>query len=230
MEPRDIEDCPTIGRLETAVTDTLRALGAAKAACAFTWRDRAYPLYPFEAASVAAAVTSRRAEFSAGRHAARRALELLGAPAAEIPMGALGEPVWPSGFGGSICHDGRFAGALAHMPDETAQSLSLDLIDRSDLAPYAAAMEHLRAPGEPDRTGGSEREAARVFGAKEAAVKIASPALNRLIDPTRIEAIASTNGFAVRILGSALLVDVRIVEIDRAIVAIGLRRPDRRVG
>ncbi|MCO1334526.1 4'-phosphopantetheinyl transferase superfamily protein [Microbulbifer sp. OS29] len=50
------------------------------------------------------AVTSRRAEFLAGRSCAHYALQKLGIPVAEIPIGANRCPVWPPGIRASITH------------------------------------------------------------------------------------------------------------------------------
>ncbi len=61
-----------------------------------------YPLLPGEA--LPGAIPSRGREFSAGRHAARTALALLGLPSCPIPQGDDRAPVWPSGISGSITH------------------------------------------------------------------------------------------------------------------------------
>ncbi|MGV1008348.1 MAG: 4'-phosphopantetheinyl transferase family protein [Dermatophilaceae bacterium] len=79
-----------------------------------TWREPlsdALQAYPEEAASVARAVPSRRAEFAAGRACARRALAHLGYPPAPILRGPRGEPGWPPGVVGSITHTSGYAAA-----------------------------------------------------------------------------------------------------------------------
>jgi 4'-phosphopantetheinyl transferase EntD len=50
------------------------------------------------------AVRQRRSEFAAGRWAARHAMQMLGLPALDVPMGADRAPIWPLGLAGSISH------------------------------------------------------------------------------------------------------------------------------
>ncbi len=61
---------------------------------------------PFsEEASLAAMMQGhRKREFLTGRRAAREALVLSGGQACAIPQGTRGEPLWPTGFTGSITH------------------------------------------------------------------------------------------------------------------------------
>jgi 4'-phosphopantetheinyl transferase EntD len=66
-------------------------------------------LYPTESAAIENAVAKRRREFAAGRVCARNAMVRLGIQACPIPVGAMGEPVWPDGVKGSITHDGGYA-------------------------------------------------------------------------------------------------------------------------
>ena len=61
-------------------------------------------LYDAEKAVVAASVDKRLREFTAGRTAARTVLAKAGLPRCVIPSGQHGEPVWPTGFTGSITH------------------------------------------------------------------------------------------------------------------------------
>lgn len=72
----------------------------------FALRDpkQSYQLIGSEKAAVANAITKRKAEFSAGRDAARDALGQLGFGAVEIPVGTRRAPVWPVGICGSITH------------------------------------------------------------------------------------------------------------------------------
>jgi enterobactin synthetase component D len=93
------------------------------------------------------AAPKRRAEFLAGRHAAKLALERLGQPA---PVGRNldGTPAWPSGVTGSISHGGGIACA-AVAPQKSYQSLGIDveriLLDRDgpDVAPTVARSDEL---------------------------------------------------------------------------------------
>ncbi|MER8576980.1 4'-phosphopantetheinyl transferase superfamily protein [Mesorhizobium sp. M1409] len=54
--------------------------------------------------SLSTALPIRRAEFLAGRALAQTALQALGQPTAEIPIGSDHAPLWPSGSTGSITH------------------------------------------------------------------------------------------------------------------------------
>jgi 4'-phosphopantetheinyl transferase EntD len=87
-------------------------------ACVVTVEARHDPtdtrLFPEEEAIVERAVEKRRREFGTARMCARTALEKLGFPAAPIPTGKRGEPLWPTGVVGSITHcDGYRACAVA---------------------------------------------------------------------------------------------------------------------
>jgi 4'-phosphopantetheinyl transferase EntD len=71
-------------------------------------------LFTEEELVVERAVEKRRREFTTARVCARAALEKLGFPAAPIPTGERGEPLWPAGAVGSITHcDGYRACAVA---------------------------------------------------------------------------------------------------------------------
>lgn len=62
------------------------------------------PLWDEEAAAVARAIPKRRAEFAAGRSAARAAMAEIGIAPVAIPQGRDRAPIWPSGLAGSIAH------------------------------------------------------------------------------------------------------------------------------
>jgi 4'-phosphopantetheinyl transferase EntD len=109
--------------------------------------DDPAPLFPGEAAAVAGAVDSRRREFATGRLCAREALRALGMPAAPLPRGDGGAPVWPPGVVGSVTHCAGYRGAavarasdLASLgidaePDEPLPAGVLDLVaDEAELA------------------------------------------------------------------------------------------------
>ena len=59
--------------------------------------------------AVRRAIPKRRAEFAAGRRAARAALRALGRPEVAIPAGDDRAPQWPEGIRGAITHDGGLA-------------------------------------------------------------------------------------------------------------------------
>jgi 4'-phosphopantetheinyl transferase EntD len=78
-------------------------------------RETADPslLDPAEAICCTAFSPKRRADFTAGRLCARRALEDLGLPAAPVTINADRSPHWPPGVVGSITHTQGFCGAVA---------------------------------------------------------------------------------------------------------------------
>jgi len=65
-------------------------------------QGRDAPLWPGE--DVPGAVPARRAEFVAGRAAAREAMRGLGVAPAAVPMNPDRSPAWPHGLTGSISH------------------------------------------------------------------------------------------------------------------------------
>lgn len=72
------------------------------------------PLLPEEAPAVVKAVKKRRREFTAGRLAARAALQALGVPPVALPQEEDRTPRWPADVVGSITHTmGRCAAAVA---------------------------------------------------------------------------------------------------------------------
>ena len=95
--------------------------------CAETLGDEpvAAPLYPDEAMRVARAVPRRRREFARGRDCARRALAELGVAPGAIPVGPCREPIWPSGFVGSITHTDDYCAAVVG-PGATFAALGVD--------------------------------------------------------------------------------------------------------
>ncbi|KZY31334.1 hypothetical protein A3731_23745, partial [Roseovarius sp. HI0049] len=61
--------------------------------------------FPEEATTIAKANDKRRREFSAGRAAARQAMQNMGLPAMAIPADETRAPVWPDTVTGSISHN-----------------------------------------------------------------------------------------------------------------------------
>lgn len=81
-----------------------------------------------EAALIERAVEARRREFLTGRSCARRALARFGVPAIPILAGPNREPLWPSGFVGSITHcSGYRAAAVARQQEVLAVGIDAEL-------------------------------------------------------------------------------------------------------
>jgi enterobactin synthetase component D len=129
-------------------------------------------LLPEEMPAVARAVPTRRAEFTAGRAAARRAMQRLDLAPVAIPAAPDRSPLWPAGVTGSISHAAGFC-AVA-LSRNTNWSLGLDI---EDPAPLDADLWPVVLT--PDELMGLERlrppdrgfVAKRIFGIKEAVYK-----------------------------------------------------------
>lgn len=138
------------------------------------------PSWPQEVEAMRHAVPHRRAEFAAGRAAARAAMAAAGLPEAAIPMAEDRAPVWPIGTVGSITHSVDHALAVAAsakcaaalgidaepdrpLPDDVLS----DICDGDECSWIAGQAEPLRW-------------ARLIFVAKEAAYKCQYPASRAL--------------------------------------------------
>ena len=83
-------------------------------------------LHPDEEQFVAQARERRRAEFSAGRHLARRLAKSLGRSIACLPRGADGAPAWPKGVLASISHCEDLC-VVAMARDDRLRALGIDV-------------------------------------------------------------------------------------------------------
>lgn len=157
-------------------------------------------LFPEEMLLIAKAVPHRRAEFTAGRACAHRALAELGVAPAAILSGVQREPLWPDGVVGSITHCAGFRAAVVGRatqyrsigidaePDEPLPDGILDLVslpvERSQLK--RAVGVHL------DRV---------LFSAKESAYKAWFPVARRWLDFEEAMITLKSDGtFDVRVL------------------------------
>lgn len=118
-----LADAPLQASLRASLADLF---GAKAAVAVVPVATASAALFPEEAAAIARAVPARRAEFQAGRQAARAALLKAGAMPAAIPMRADRAPIWPTGFTGSISHSAGVAVAVAAASPPT-RALGLDL-------------------------------------------------------------------------------------------------------
>ncbi|MBO9464099.1 4'-phosphopantetheinyl transferase superfamily protein [Tropicibacter sp. R15_0] len=127
-------------------------------------------LFPEEQQAIAHAIPIRRAEFTGGRIAARKAMWALGFHPAAIPMTEDRAPAWPDGLIGSITHaddicmavvaqSDRYDGLGLDLEPDVAMDPDLvaDLCRDEDLANVPVA-EQVKLPK-------------RIFSAKEAAFK-----------------------------------------------------------
>jgi 4'-phosphopantetheinyl transferase EntD len=140
-------------------------------------------LLPGEEASLTRAIPTRRAEFAAGRRAARRAI---GDGTATIAVAADRAPVWPKGILGSIAHDDGLAIVTVA---RAGVGLGVDLTGAEDLPEETRAVI-LTAPSETRLTG---PEAKAVFAIKEAIFKALYPRVGDIFD---FDAVAVAPDFA----------------------------------
>lgn len=163
-------------------------------------------LWPAEEKAMARATPARRAEFAAGRTAARQAMRAIGALPSEIPMAADRSPIWPRGIIGSISHhDGQCVAIAARR--RAAGGLGVDLDSTVDLpgdlwSEILTTSECNWLSEQPEKTRGGL--AKQIFSAKEAAYKALYPLSGRVVgfdamtilpDPThaRFTAILQTS-------------------------------------
>lgn len=132
----------------------------------------AVELFPAEEPLVARAVPARRAEFLAGRLAARRALARMGRAGTAIPARADRSPVWPEGISGSISHAGHLAVAVV-ADARRIPVLGIDIEENTplpeDLIPEICRPEELAGQPHPATL------ARCLFSAKEALYKAQYP-------------------------------------------------------
>jgi len=96
-------------------------------------------LLPDEELLMAGATPRRRAQFAAGRDAARQAMAAMGMPVVPIGQGTQGEPLFPAELRGSISHTHEHAVAVVGLADDYC-SLGVDLDDARPLGDAAAAV------------------------------------------------------------------------------------------
>jgi 4'-phosphopantetheinyl transferase EntD len=150
-------------------------------------------LMPEERATVARAVPARVLEFAAGRTCARTALGRLGCPPVAIPVGAQREPIWPTGFIGSITHcQGHCAAAVARRELEGSQPITSLGLDAEPALPLPAeVVEMVCSPAERDWIGRQGQDALPwdrlVFSAKESVFKCVFPLERRFLEFDEVE-------------------------------------------
>jgi 4'-phosphopantetheinyl transferase EntD len=133
-------------------------------------------LLPEERAEVARAVRKRRAEFAAGRVAARAALSAIGVGEVPLLPGPERAPLWPAGIVGTIAHTRRRAVAAVARVDRI-RGVGLDLEPDDPVEPDLFAS--ILTPDELGKLAGNPEERGRsvrlVFTAKEAVFKALHP-------------------------------------------------------
>lgn len=132
-------------------------------------------LFPQEEDTANRMVPARRAEFTAGRSAARLAMDQLGVIPCAIPQGPDRAPIWPKGVNGSITHTKDIAlcvmGALSQW-----EGIGIDLEEDAPLKDDL--IKTVLTPKEREFFKGAADQglqARRIFCAKEALFKALYP-------------------------------------------------------
>lgn len=177
--------------------------------------DRDSALWPEELAAIAGAVPARRAEFAAGRLAARRCLTALGRAPAGLPMAADRAAVWPDGVFGSISHASGVAIAVARMAGPLGMDVEEDAPLEADLWPIICAADELSDLPE----AGRGRLVRQVFAAKEALFKAQDPAQRVMFGFDAVNVRLTAGGFAARFrLNVGAFAEGQVVEGRLALV------------
>lgn len=162
---------------------------------------------PTEQACIPRARAARRADFAAGRSAARAAMADLGAAPVAVPVGDGGAPVWPEGLTGSVAHCRTACLAAVALRRDVA-ALGVDVEEDSPLDPdlfdtICTASERAWLRTQPaDRAG---RLAKLVFCIKEAAYKCQYPLTGKMLDfhDFEVEIAPDQDRFTARFLRDA---------------------------
>jgi 4'-phosphopantetheinyl transferase EntD len=151
-------------------------------------------IYGDEEAIIGRAAAKRRYEFRAGRAFARMALSQIGGAPASIGRGGNGEPVWPTGYVGSISHTDDFA-VTAVAPSDLCLGLGLDVTPVQAFEPALA--KFVCRPEELARASIRHLSAADavnlLFAAKEAFVKFHFATTRTLADFLDIDVTLDTD-------------------------------------
>ncbi|MGZ3181897.1 MAG: 4'-phosphopantetheinyl transferase family protein [Telluria sp.] len=185
-------------------------------------------LWPEEEGYAVHMVPRRRAEFTAGRNAARAALASLGLAPAPILVGTRRAPVFPAGVTGSITHTAGFcAAAVARCGEVLAVG-----IDAEGVKPLPAELAPLIL--RPEEQGGNLPYAGKLaFSAKEAFYKAWFPLHGTELDflDVRVGIEPAHGSFTVALCGPRVPAFLRgrgargsyLVDADRVYTALAIR-------
>lgn len=168
---------PSLGRLDQ-VHAAIACLFDARVGVGVTDPRAPQPLaIGSEAAHLAAAVPRRKAEFAAGRTAARDAMVSINIEPCQILAHADRAPIWPVGINGSISHKNTLCAAVvARAPVFLGLDIEEDTDLATDLLATICSKKELARIAGPDQG----RLAKLIFSAKEAAYKAQYPLTRQL--------------------------------------------------
>ncbi len=147
------------------------------------------PVPDIEKIIVANAVSSRQAEFIAGRWCAHLALEKIGSPAALILADKLYGPTWPVDVAGSITHESGICLAVVTRAS-SVKGIGVDLFDtrrKKDINEISHLILTKEEAVKRDTSEDSLLFTQLAFSAKEAVVKAISKKIGRFLDLREIQ-------------------------------------------
>jgi 4'-phosphopantetheinyl transferase EntD len=154
-------------------------------------------LWPQETAAITRAIPKRRAEFAAGRSAARMAMAELGLAPCTIPQGPDRAPTWPAELSGSIAHCDDFCIAAVAFKTHY-KTLGIDIepatplaTDLTDIICTKAERDWLAS--QPD----ASLAAKMIFSAKEAVYKAQYPLTRQIIGFDAVTLTISNGSFTI---------------------------------
>jgi 4'-phosphopantetheinyl transferase EntD len=163
-------------------------------------------LFPEERALVATASPTRRAEFSAARHCAHRAMAELGLPPVPLLAGHGRAVRWPAGVVGSMAHCAGYRAAAVALSSQAA-ALGIDAAPHAALP--AGVLGRVASAGEQNHLADLTRGAGEVswdrvlFAAKESVYKAWFPLARRRLGflDAEVRLDEPTGDFVARVLG-----------------------------
>ena len=163
-------------RVSEVLAAKLRScLGPEVAVASADARAHAHGLVGGEEDALVDSASPRAKQFSAGRRAARTALQSIGVSQPEILVGERGQPIWPTGYTGSITHTDDIALAAVARQTRALRSLGIDC---EPLGGDPAALHRglsLRELESLSKLADAETGATRWVSAKEAYFKAQYP-------------------------------------------------------
>jgi len=136
------------------------------------------PLRSEEEALIAGAVEKRKREFRAGRNAAHEALARLNAPDAPLLRGERREPLWPTGYLGSIAHCHDLCVAVCAQDGEVA-GVGIDVEPLDPLPKGVDRYVHTEAEAAFVADNPGAHPGRLIFSAKESLYKCFYPLVQR---------------------------------------------------
>lgn len=163
-----------------------------------------------ELEAVRFAAPTRRADFTAGRAAARMAMRGLGLPPVALPRLADGRPDWPEGVSGSISHADALCAAVLSC-DPMLIGIGLDIEVATPLEPDLVPLICLPSERDMLASWSAQTDFAKlIFSAKEAFYKCIYPVVRTFVDFNEVQIEVArqprdeAGSFSARLLSSTL--------------------------